>query len=172
LEKILEKILTAALAPLLAVLTEINNKLNVAAGVIAPQPATPAAVNTPVVQTATVVTEAPAPAPQAPLTFRDLLVAGMRALANGDVATIGAVLAQIKAIALPNDPVPTDARGLLGKALIEIAKEDREKAFAIIGQFIPSGSAVELNSVPKESYPALAKALGDALSAKPLAGLL
>lgn len=157
------------LTQIIALLTAIDNKLNVATGAVA--------VTEPVVPTATnLAMPQPAPAPVVeapkPLALRDLLVAGMKALAAGDTATVGAVLAQLKAIALPNDPMPQDARGLLGKALIEIAKEDRDKAFGIIGNFVPNGYPVELKAVPEASYPQLAKTLGDTLNPPSTAGLL
>ena len=164
----IEKTLEAILNELIA----INTKLNVATGAVAvTQPATPAPPATPATST-----PAPAPAPQPAeqkqLTLRDLLGAGMKAIAAGDIATVGAVLAQLKAIALPNEAVPQDARGLLGKTLIEIAKEDRDKAFAIIGQFVPNGMPVELKAVPEASYPQLAKALDNTLNPPSTAGLL
>lgn len=158
------------LEKIIALLTSINSKLTVA-----PQ-ATPVAPiqATPVAPIQAVAAAAPLVQVAAP-TLRSLLVAGMLALASGDGAGVNAALAGIKAIALPNDAVPQDARGLLGKALIVYGDGDAVKAHALFDPHVPVGEPLLLQSVPATGYPALAKTLAAGLNpatTTPMAGLL
>lgn len=159
------------LEKIIALLTNIDNKLNISSA--------PASVAQPFPQPTPALTaaaHAPAPPIQvAAPTLRSLLIAGMLALAAGDGAGISAALAGIKAIALPNDAVPQDARGLLGKALIVYGDGDAVKAHALFDPHVPVGEPLLLQSVPVTGYPALAKALAAGLNPAtitPMAGLL
>lgn len=97
-----------------------------------------------------------------------MYIIAMKAIAEGRKDVITMILERVKTALKKGESLPTDERGLLGKALMEIAKEDINKGRAVLRQV----DANLLGDVPAALYPKLAGIIEAGLKAPVTESLL